>query len=135
MPAVFTFYSRSGKKGEKPFLEEAKKRKLMKEIGVKVYACPPFFEIKDLSGKEFFDEILKKRLSAAVIVCGEDFRFGKNRECSVKELKEMCRESDISLIVVPIMMKNGEKISTTKIRALIYKGNIKEAEKLLGRKI
>lgn len=135
LPAVFTFYSETGKKGEKPFLDEETKRNLIEEMGVKVYACPPFSEIKGLSYKEFFDEILVKRLSASLLVCGEDFRFGKDREGDTEKLSLLCKERGITLITVPILTKNNKKISTTEIRALIENGEILLAEELLGRKI
>ncbi len=134
-PAVFTFFSANGKNGETPLLEAEKKADLLESLGVKYCFMPDFSDIKSMSGRTFFEEIIVKRMNASIIVCGEDFRFGRNAESSVSDLKVLAKEFNISLIVVPLITVDGKKISSTEIKRLIKENDNLTAEALLGRKL
>ena len=56
--------------------DKNEKKQLMSEIGVDTLVCVPFFQaIADMSAKDFFCEILIKRLKASHIACGFNFTF------------------------------------------------------------
>ncbi len=135
-PAVFTF-SMSGKrasgKGKKDLITESAKKKLIAQLGVEYYVSPAFEDICDLSGKQFVEEILSKKcLNAAVVVCGKNFRFGKDRECGVKELTRLCGPYGIQVFAMDPVMLDGDRVSTTRIKAALEKGNIQLVNRLLG---
>lgn len=133
-PAVFSFYSESGKRGEKPLLSPSEKVELFEKSAVKYLFMPDFKDIKELSGKDFFEKVLIEKMKAAAVVCGEDYRFGKNAECSVSDLKVFCSEYKAELYVVPLIKKNGNKVSTTEIRKLLSEKAFDSVAALLGRK-
>ncbi len=70
-----------------------------------------------------------EKLGTTKVVCGPDFRFGKEKKGGVDALK-----SRFSVDVVPFLKdENGEKISSRHIKELIADGKIEEARKDLGR--
>lgn len=90
--------------------------------------CKEFFEIS----KEDFLNILLKNFKPITLVCGEDYRFGHNKEGNVDYLKTFCYKHNINLVVVPTYKINGEKVSTSKIKEYLRQGNIPMATRLLG---
>jgi riboflavin kinase/FMN adenylyltransferase len=90
-------------------------------------------KILSLSPDEFFDEFLVKKLQIKELVCGHDFAFGKNREGAVAWLKKKTKSAGVKLTVVKPLKAGAVRISSSKIRALLSKGKVSEANKLLGR--
>ena len=78
-----------------------------------------------------FCNFLKYNLKSDKLVIGKDFKFGKDRKGNVDTLVEFFGESNIYLFEDYFI--GSEKVSTTKIRKFYSDGNIKEAEKFLGR--
>ena len=68
-----------------------------------------------------------KSMNVKEIFVGKDFRFGKNAEGKISELKDY-----FDVHVVDIENIDGEKISTQRIADLIQNGEVKTANKLLG---
>lgn len=133
LSTVFTFRSDSGKRGETPFLAETEKRTLLENMGVSLCVCPDFADIKEMSGDEFFRDVLVGKLNAGAVCVGEDFRFGKNAAWGVNDLKKMCDENGVKLRVSQTVLYNGNKISTTMIRNLQKSGKTDEIRRILGR--
>ncbi len=88
-------------------------------------------EFKNTSYIDFFNEITKT-LNIDSVICGFDYRFGKNAEGNADILRILCDKKGIPIYVVPKTEANGEKISTTRIKALLESGKIREANVLLG---
>ena len=83
--------------------------------------------------EEFVWEVLVGRLEAMVVVVGENFRFGYRASGGVEDLRRCMREAGGEVYAVPVYAFLGESISSTKIRALIAGGEVREAARLLGR--
>jgi riboflavin kinase/FMN adenylyltransferase len=83
--------------------------------------------------EEFVREVLVGEFKAAVVVVGENFRFGYKASGSVEDLRRYMREMGGEAYAVPIYAFLGEGINSTKIRALIAGGEVREAARLLGR--
>lgn len=132
---VYTFNSSTvfTKGARKLLMTDCEKREMLLSLGVDEVISEDFNDIKDMFGWEFLKSVILARLKASKIICGEDFRFGKNAHAGAAELKKYCEELGIKLSLVPYMCLDGEPISTTRIRALLESGNIFEANKLLGR--
>lgn len=69
---------------------------------------------------------------AAGFVCGDDFRFGSGGLGTAKKLAAYCEKRELPYAIVPEQLMDGERISSTRIRELLEKGQLKEANHLLG---
>ncbi len=87
-------------------------------------------KIQEYSYSEFF-EIISKNVKG--IVVGHDFKFGKGAGGNVEKLKEFCEKSGIELRVVEPIMIDGERVSSSKIRNYLKEGDVKKANKFLGK--
>ena len=135
--AVFTFETNTvtskGCGGVECIVSKELKHELIDEMGVKYIYSPDFMNFKNLSTEEFVQLVLCDKLLAKFVVCGEDFRFGKNAEGNTDVLDRLCRKYGIGLFTIPpVLDGNGMRISSTQIRALVKNGNIEEANMLLG---
>jgi riboflavin kinase/FMN adenylyltransferase len=128
LPAVFTFGLKTGVQ----ILPDALKEQKLRELGAARILSPDFDEIKDLSPGAFVKDILVQRLNAAFVVCGEDFRFGKDAAGDINTLGTLCAAHNIRLSAVPdVKDENGRRVSSTYIKELIGGGDIKKANGLL----
>ena len=66
------------------------------------------------------------------IICGNDFRFGKQAKGDINLLKAFCRDMNLDLVIYDLLYYNNNKVSSSNIRTLIESGRIEEANSLLG---
>ena len=85
-------------------------------------------DIKEFSDKEFIEFLKKTFPSLKKVVVGYDFGFGKNRSGSINLLKK-----EFDLEVVDEIKIDGISVHSKVIRELLKKGDIKMANRLLGR--
>ncbi len=90
-------------------------------------------ELLALGAKDFFAEMVQKRLQARALVEGTNFGFGRGREGDVGTLAELCEPAGIGLTVVPPVLLEDIEVSSSRIRAALTTGNVREAASLLGR--
>jgi riboflavin kinase/FMN adenylyltransferase len=108
--------------------------KLFKELGVDYVLAIKFsLEIMNMSPDEYLRNYLLAILNAKNVSVGYDHHFGKNRSGNVEFLKEFCKENDLSLTIKEAFKIDGDLVSSSSIREQLSTGNIKEANKLLGR--
>ena len=86
-----------------------------------------------LSPEEFIDHVLIDRLGAVSVCVGADFRFGRDRRGDVELLRDHCSGRAIEVEAVGIVDAARQKISSSRIRALIADGAVDTAAQLLGR--
>ncbi len=134
--AVFTFQTSTiTSKGDNyiPIYTDDIKISLLEKLGVKYTYMPKFSQLKDLSPKEFVIDVLKKVMNAKHVICGSDFRMGKNAACDTAMLKELCEQNDMTLTVVNDITDDiCGRISSAQIRELLSNGSIPDANRLLG---
>ena len=90
-------------------------------------------ELSEKSPHEFVREVLVEELGAAVVVVGENFRFGHRASGNFKDLRRWMREAGGEAYAVRISHVPEGEISSTRIRNLLYDGEVREAARLLGR--
>lgn len=131
---VYTFNSQSvTTKGDRRFLNlEDEKRELLIKGGADEVISVDFMTVKDLSYDEFFEKVLINELGADVIICGENFRFGKGAKGTKDDIIRLCEKFGRKSVIVAIKSGLGETVSSTRIRNLIESGQIKTANDLLG---
>nr|WP_315103865.1 bifunctional riboflavin kinase/FAD synthetase [uncultured Catonella sp.] len=135
---LFTFYvNPSGILFDKEMkvIDTNEERKLLtKEFDLDYMIDFPFTkEIIDTSADEFIEKIIYDKLDAKKLVVGTDFRFGKNRLGDVELLEKRSKDFGYEVKVIEKKKMYGEEISSTRIRHLITKGDVKMAGNLLGR--
>lgn len=129
--AVFTF-SVSPKKSEK-IVTDSERISIFKRCGVERLYNIDFNKIRNIEPQVFLNDILLGKLNTRKISCGQDYRFGKDASGNVDLIKNFCRENGITCKIVEDVTYNGEKISSTRIRNVLKKGDIKSANDMLGR--
>lgn len=134
IPAVWTFSAPL----TVPYIEKVEDRiKLCAGYGIRYAICETFERFKSMTPAEFVS-YLSTCFNVKRIVCGEDFRFGKDREGDVAVLKAECDKAGIVVTVVASVYTelDGEqvKVSSTLIRQLISDGRVDDASRLLGRR-
>lgn len=87
----------------------------------------------NLASQDFIKKIMIGAAQAKTIVVGENFRFGKNREGSIRIFEELAEVFNFEFFSIPSLKKNGKVISSSWIRALLKEGEIKQSNSLLGR--
>lgn len=102
-------------------------------MGGALLLSPDFTDFSAMPPEEFVDEVLVRRLGAAVVCCGDDFRFGRDAAGDVPMLKTLCAARGVEVDVVPAVLWGGERVSSTRIRRLLGEGEVETAGELLGR--
>jgi len=105
----------------------------IKEIGLDYLFLLPFdYEISQLSAEQFLSEILFGKLNIQVLLIGYDHRFGKNREGNFELIEQIAKKFQRKVVRSKEFLFHGQKVSSTIIRNYILKGQIAEANTLLG---
>lgn len=128
---VLTFSSSPS--GGAALITAEEKEKLLLEAGISRLYSLCFSQVKDIPAEEFFQTTLLERCKAKRLCCGGDFRFGKGARGDVPMLRALCEQAGVELTVLPAVEEDGEKISSTRIRAAVKEGDIPTANRLLGR--
>jgi len=109
-----------------------RRAELLASLGVDaVLVQPTDRQFVTLEAEAFYSEILHGTLRAAAIVEGNDFRFGANRKGDVRLLGELCAADQVVLETVPPVMRDGQPVSSSRLRAMIGEGRVREAAEML----
>lgn len=90
-------------------------------------------EFSRLSSIEFVREILVNKLGTKKLVIGYNHHFGRNREGTFEELKELSALYNFDVEEIPAKIVNDVDVSSTKIRNALNNGYIKTANAYLNR--
>jgi riboflavin kinase/FMN adenylyltransferase len=82
--------------------------------------------------EDFFTRRILKRCSAREMVVGPRVAFGKNRAGRLPLLQKLGKRHSVKIHVVGGVQVGGEPVSSSAIRALLYKGNVQAARRQLG---
>jgi riboflavin kinase/FMN adenylyltransferase len=86
-----------------------------------------------LSAEEFFHQVLETRLRARAVVEGANFAFGRDRGGNIDLLSRLGAQANIRVTVVPPFLLAGVPVSSSRVRAALERGAVREAADLLGR--
>ncbi len=129
---VFTFRTETLRKGGGALYPTEEKLNLMKDLGVEAVILSDFNEISSVSAEDFAKKLLSTEMGCEVAVCGFDFRFGKGALGNAELLGRLMAERGKECVVENERKIDGEKISTTKIKELLGKGDVMRAREFLG---
>ena len=80
-----------------------------------------------------FARLLFEELRAPVVVVGHEFRFARNGEATAAMLKEAGGRCGALVDVVPPVTIDGVRVSSSRIREALARGDLRQAERWLGR--
>jgi riboflavin kinase / FMN adenylyltransferase len=79
-----------------------------------------------------FLEMLVHELGVRGVVVGSTFRYGHKRAGDAALMAEYLGRNGVTFVPVSNVLDDGERISSTRIRELIARGQMAEADRLLG---
>lgn len=89
-------------------------------------------DLASISAESFIQDILVKKLHCKSLILGDDFRFGKNRQGDIRLLQLAAKDFNFEVHGLGSQCQQGDRISSTRIRQLLQKGQFKIARELLG---
>lgn len=84
------------------------------------------------SARHFIERVLVSELRTRGVVVGEDFHFGHLREGTVATLRDVGTEMGFHVWPAPLYGE-GERWSSTSVRAALARGDLEGAKRVLGR--
>lgn len=110
--------------------------RLIAEQGIDVCVVIKFNKkFARISATGFIKDILFKKFHAHYVYVGKNFRFGKGAKGDFKNLSKLSKIYNFKLKLFKVIKINNKPISSTYIRALIKKGDLRAAEELLSRPV
>ncbi|GJL83058.1 MAG: riboflavin biosynthesis protein [marine bacterium B5-7] len=110
------------------------KMALFAQTGINRAYCARFGKrLATTTAEDFVNNILLTQLNVTHVTVGADFRFGRARQGDVGLLADMGARHGFGVSVVADVENDGNRISSSRIRALLAEGRLEDASKLLGR--
>ena len=117
-----------------PLLWLERKAEILASLGVDAMVVFPTSKaFLNIEAREFFNLIVRERLSARAMVEGPNFFFGHNRSGNVDVLRRFCAAAGMPFEVAEPVEIVGRIVSSSRVRGLILEGQLDEARTLLGR--
>lgn len=99
----------------------------------RVYVCRFHAGFASLSAEDFIDELLVRRLGARHLFVGDDFRFGAQRQGDFAMLRAAGERYGFGVESMPTLEIDGERVSSSTVRAALADGDLERAARQLGR--
>jgi riboflavin kinase/FMN adenylyltransferase len=118
--------------------EATRKAELIEALGVEVLCVIPFtVEFSRLSPEAFVHDVLVEHLHAALVMVGENFRFGHRAAGDVELLRRLGRTFGFGVEASHLVSEGDPSeqtvFSSTYIRACVDAGDVAAAARALGR--
>ena len=109
------------------------KMHLLKNLQIDYVVCIAFnASWAALSASDFIHHFLIQKLHAKYMTIGPDFHFGRERHGTPQDFCNIAKLKNVQTDIFPVLEKDGEKISSTRIRQLCVENHFAEMEKCLG---
>ncbi len=110
------------------------KLELLERYGADAVVVEPFDrDFASLTPERFVREVLHERLRPVEVYVGYDFRFGRDREGSMRTLTELGPRLGFAVTIIPEVTIGDRDVNSTRVRELLGEGRVEEAKPLLGR--
>ncbi|MFW6279122.1 MAG: bifunctional riboflavin kinase/FAD synthetase [Bacillota bacterium] len=114
-------------------ITEERKIEKLRELGVDYYFQQKFTQdFSEIPFENFIKDILVNKINVRHVVVGQDFRFGHQGQGNVNLLQEYGAKYGFEVTALPAFKIEGRKVSSSYIRKLVHKGQVKEIPKYLG---
>lgn len=104
----------------------------LKKEGINKIECLDFKIIHNLTGFSFVKKYLIEKYKMRYMLIGDDFHFGKGKQWNLEKLISVEDKYGFKVVLIPSVLVNGRKVSSSKIRELLRIGKVFEANKMLG---
>ena len=106
----------------------------LRHNGVQSITCLPFNQaLANLPAEDFIAQILVKQLRCGLLSVGHDFRFGAGRRGDLDMLSRFGQQYGFLVKEQPPFLLDGQRVSSTGIRAFLQSGDLTHAASWLGR--
>jgi riboflavin kinase/FMN adenylyltransferase len=110
------------------------KYEALRHYGVERFVCLRFdSSLRSMSPEEFIGNVLVDALGVRHVIVGHDFKFGRAMAGNVETLRAAGPAAGFALTEVPPFEIDGERVSSSLIRAALDAGDMARAARLLGR--
>lgn len=110
------------------------KYQALEKLGIDYLLCLRFSDrLRTMGPRAFVEDIFVKGLNARYIAFGDDFRFGENREGDLIFTEALSAEMGYQVVPTSTFDIQGERVSSTRIRAALAQADFGLAAELLGR--
>ncbi len=107
---------------------------LLEQAGIDHLVVIPFTRsFSELTSEEFIRQILIDKIGTKKLVIGYDHRFGRDREGGFDYIRAHQSEYGFEVEEIPRQDVEAVGVSSSKIRIALAEGNIKTANRFLGR--
>ncbi len=107
---------------------------LLRDYGIDHVVCLRFgAALAGQTAEDFVDRVLIERLGARGLVVGDDFRFGHGRRGDYVLLRALGQARGVEVLCVPACAHDGARVSSTRVREALARGDLAAASHLLGR--
>ncbi len=111
----------------------AQRLRHMESEGADAAVLLPFsIGLAKLSPEDFVREVLADRLHARLVIVGEDFRFGHKQAGNLQTLRDLGARCGFEVESAGAILRHGERVSSSAVRALVSAGKVSRACRLLG---
>jgi riboflavin kinase/FMN adenylyltransferase len=136
---VFTFWPHPMKvlapeRAPRLILTEADKLALLEAYGAEIAIVQTFdLDFAHIEAEKFVEDYLVRRIGVTKVWVGKDLRFGKARKGRVEDLIRWGTQAGFGVDVVGPVEIAGHRVSSSRIRTLIERGQVRQAAQNLGR--
>lgn len=109
------------------------KVKLLQETGLDRLVLLPFNDNTAQTPAQWItDDLLHQRLGVQHVIVGDDFRFGRDREGNFDFIRAQGEKLGYGVSHLDTLSLAEERVSSTRVRAVLAAGDFAQAEQLLG---
>ncbi|PXW88206.1 FMN adenylyltransferase /riboflavin kinase [Nitrosomonas sp. Nm84] len=98
-----------------------------------IHICRFDDDFAGINPEAFITRILNQALSVRWLLVGDDFRFGARRAGDSAMLQALSTANGFAVEIMPSVIMNGQRVSSTAIRQALAHGDLNVAQQLLGR--
>ena len=110
------------------------KIEIFQSLSIQVVICSDFtIKFARQSADEFIRTVLSEKIGAKVVLIGPNYIFGRDREVNIDLLRERGKGLGFEVGVVEPVEIDGHRVSSSRIREHLAKGEVDKAARLLGR--
>lgn len=110
------------------------KLELLAEEGMeRTYVCRFDYKFAQITPEDFVERMLVRGLGVRRLLVGDDFRFGARRAGDFSLLQLHAARLGYAVEAMTSVMLDGERVSSTAVRAALTAGDLGRAARLLGK--